>query len=167
MTDPNTQRGGRITQDCVSWSPNGNSLIAQHPRQHRDPSKYEFVAYTLTYSDFFIYASSKVQFKFRAGQKQNRQGVNGIFRFKIDGVPQDIETGVYLSDQWLTYNFTIGVGSHKLEWIYKKLNQYGVSDDLSAEIEYILIQGNKAINKECQVCDRGLPDEEQSWCFGC
>ena len=28
MTDPNTQREGRISSDCLSWKPNGNSLIA-------------------------------------------------------------------------------------------------------------------------------------------
>ena len=38
---------------------------------------------------------------------------------------------------WLQYDFDIGIGAHKLEWIYKKINEYDVSDDLSAEIEYI------------------------------
>ena len=55
----------------------------------------------------------------------------------------DIKTGVMLSDVWLAYKFDVPLRNHKLEWVYKKFNQFGVSDDLSAEIEYIKIRGVK------------------------
>lgn len=71
-----------------------------------------------------------------------------------------IETGVMLSDTWLEYEFEVPPGSHKLEWVYKKMNRFGVSDDLSAEIEFIQIQGVKPINTECQKCLRGRPNRD-------
>ena len=61
----------------------------------------------------------------------------------------EIKTGVMLSDFWMVYNFDVPVGNHKLEWVYKKFNQFGISDDLSAEIEYIKIRGVKQMIKEC------------------
>jgi hypothetical protein len=73
--------------------------------------------------------------------------------FKIDDVPQPLITGVIYSDAWmkgnLTANFDVTPGDHKLEWTYKKYNLDGMSDDLSAEIQFINITGVKRMNKEC------------------
>jgi hypothetical protein len=52
-----------------------------------------------------------------------------------------------LSDTWLEYEFPVPFGAHKLEWVYKKMNQFSVSDDLSAEISYIKLKGVKTMNK--------------------
>jgi hypothetical protein len=67
--------------------------------------------------------------------------LNGIFEFKIDNIPVILTTRVMYSDTWFEHEFRVPLGAHKLEWVYKKMNQYGVSDDLSAEIEYIQIEG--------------------------
>jgi len=74
---------------------------------------------------------------------------------------------VVLSDTWLTYDFGLSPGAHKLEWVYKKINEIGVSDDLSAEIEYIKITGVKGMNKECQTCHRGVASESRDRCLMC
>lgn len=86
---------------------------------------------------------------YRSSQKQNAGFVNGQLEFKIDGEIQPILTGVIYSDQWMTQKFEVPEGDHKLEWTYKKYNLDGVSDDLSAEIEYIRITGVKQMNREC------------------
>ena len=68
----------------------------------------------------------------------------------------DIETGVLLSDSWLTYKYDLTKGTHKLEWLYRKINEYDVSDDLLAEIELIEIRGTNTFNKACQACPHGV-----------
>jgi hypothetical protein len=67
-----------------------------------------------------------------------------------------VYTGVIYSDQWITQEFEIPDGNHKLQWTYKKYNLAGVSDDLAAEIEFIKVTGVKTMNKECQACSRGI-----------
>jgi hypothetical protein len=63
---------------------------------------------------------------------------------------------------WFEDKFLILKGTHKLEWIYKKFNVEGTSDDLSAEIETITITGVKSMNKECQSCSKGKANEAQN-----
>jgi hypothetical protein len=41
----------------------------------------------------------------------------------------------------MTESFIISKGTHRLDWLYKKFNQDGTSDDLSAEIEFIQVRG--------------------------
>lgn len=79
----------------------------------------------------------------------------------------DIETGVLLSDSWLTYKFDLAKGTHKLEWLYRKINEYDVSDDLSAEIELIEIRGTNTFNKECQACPHGVSNAQKTRCQIC
>lgn len=55
----------------------------------------------------------------------------------IDGQAQSIITGVILSETWLESEFNLTKGAHKLEWIYQKINEHDISEDLSAEISYI------------------------------
>ena len=59
------------------------------------------------------------------------------------------------------------MGSHRLDWTYKKMNLAGVSDDLSAEIEYISIKGTKLMNDKCQKCERGIPNFDGDRCMLC
>ena len=87
--------------------------------------------------------------------------LNGVFQFKIDGVAQEgLVTGVRFSDEWFPAEFAVPRGTHDLVWVYKKFNQYGVTDDLSAEIDFVQIRGVKSMNKECQVCTRGKPNAD-------
>jgi hypothetical protein len=58
-------------------------------------------------------------------------------------------------DIWFQDQFFLDKGTHKLEWVYKKFNVEGTSDDLSAEIESIKITGVKKMNRECQICPKG------------
>ena len=71
---------------------------------------------------------------------------------------------VVLSDDWFEATIPVTQGPHKLEWVYRKLNKPGVSEDLSAEIEVIQIQGVKSVNKECQVCDKGVSNIDHTMC---
>ena len=64
-------------------------------------------------------------------------------------MPQSLLTGVIYSDKWVPAEFEVPLGDHKLEWTFKKYNLDGVSDDLSAEIQFIKITGVKRMNKEC------------------
>jgi hypothetical protein len=91
----------RLSNDCDSWTPTGESLIAQHPHRFRNESKYEYIELYLTYNNEFI-TDGFVQFKYRSSQKQNSGFVNGQLEFKIDGLPQLIYTGVIYSDQWIS-----------------------------------------------------------------
>lgn len=85
----------------------------------------------------------------------------------IDGLAQEITTGVIHSESWLPYTFNLTKGAHSLEWVYKKINEHDISEDLSAEISYIEIRGIKSINKECQTCIHGVSDVSQSRCLKC
>ena len=88
----------------------------------------------MTYSNEWVEVGY-VHFNYRSSQKQNDEFVNGIFEFRIDGqVQQNITNEVQYSDVWFDGYFSIYPGVHKLEWVYKKINIDGTSDDLSAEI---------------------------------
>ena len=50
---------------------------------------------------------------------------------------------------WTENTFYLSEGYHKLEWVYSKMSQFEVTDSLSAEIEWIRIEGVKATNLEC------------------
>lgn len=91
-----------------------------------------------------------MHFNYRSSQKQNNEFINGIFEFKIDGeVQRNITNEVEYSDIWFDSVTRVLPGVHKLEWIYRKYNVDGTSDDLSAEIQKITITGVKAMNREC------------------
>lgn len=75
--------------------------------------------------------------------------MNGLFEFWVDNQQQTVTNGPLYQDEWFIETFNLTAGQHKLEWKYKKINEVGVSDDLSAEIQFIQIQGVKSINKEC------------------
>jgi hypothetical protein len=74
---------------------------------------------------------------------------------------------VIFSDTWLTFKSNLSPGQHKLEWVYKKINEHGVSEDLSAEIDRIEIRGTKNINSRCQSCFSNIADEEKQECRQC
>ena len=93
---------------------------------------------------------------------------NGILQFKIDGVVDErVSNDVVHSDKWRTAKIEVPRGSHELTWIYKKFNQVGASDDLSAEIDWIEIRGVKTINKACQFCERGRANAAKDRCEVC
>jgi hypothetical protein len=61
-----------------------------------------------------------------------------------------LNVSVENSYEWFDMSFEIkDVGPHKFLWKYKKFSEAFVSDDLSAEIEWIRIDGVKLMNKEC------------------
>ena len=79
----------------------------------------------------------------------------------------DVEQSVILSDVSQKAEFMIPGGYHKLEWVYKKFNKFDQSDDLSAEIYWIVIRGTKLMDQECQVCSKGIPNETKDRCIPC
>ena len=88
----------------------------------------------MTYTNEWI-DEGHVKFNYRSSQKQNNDFINGIFEFKIDGeVQQNITNEVRYSDIWFESQIRIFPGVHKLEWVYRKFNVDGTSDDLSAEV---------------------------------
>jgi len=128
---------------------------------------HELVKFKMSYSNDFVDEGATVKFRYRASQKENAGVVNGVFKFKIDGVEQSLTTGVMYSDVWLDAEFVVGFGSHRLDWMYTKNNEFGQSDDLSAEIEYIKINGTQTMNKKCQICESGIANKEGNRCIGC
>jgi hypothetical protein len=129
----------RVRDDCVGWVPSGKSLIAQHPYDTYGADNNEYVQFVLSYSNVFE-KDARVMFKYRAARKENMGRVNGVFRFLIDGVPEqsiEVNESVFLSDNWFEAIIGIPPGPHKLDWVYRKLNRPGISEDLSAEIEVI------------------------------
>ena len=52
-------------------------------------------------------------------------------------------------------------------WTYKKFDYYQVTDDLSAEIEWIKITGVKLFNNKCQKCLRGTSNKAKNRCEEC
>ena len=69
MTDTTVDFYQRLKSDCISWTPTGNSLIAQHPRLHRHPNDNEFVTYRMSYMDTWVTSNGYVQFEYRTSQK--------------------------------------------------------------------------------------------------
>ena len=68
LTNPNVPFNERLSNDCESWKPSGQSLIAQHPHRYRNESKYEYIELFLTYNNEFL-SDGSVQFKYRSSQK--------------------------------------------------------------------------------------------------
>lgn len=64
-------------------------------------AKQEQVEFKLSYERTFYDDRGSVAFRYKAAQKQNKGILNGIFKFRIDGVEQPLRTGVTLSDAWL------------------------------------------------------------------
>jgi len=64
------------------------------------------------------------------------------------------------SDLWFVTEKGILPGFHLLEWKYKKINIKDTSDDLKTEIKWIKMVGTQTMSKECQVCNRGVPNAD-------
>lgn len=76
-----------ISDNCQSWGSSGRSLIAQHPHTMMESERtQEQVEFKLAYEDTFIGNRGSVRFQYKSAQKQNKGILNGIFRFKVDGV---------------------------------------------------------------------------------
>jgi hypothetical protein len=68
---------------------------------------------------------------------------------------------------WRTAAYEVDDGKHRFEWIYNKISEPYVSDDLSAEIEFIQVSGVRPTVRNCQQCLRGVPNADQSRCIPC
>lgn len=86
--------------------------------------------------------------------------LNAVFSFKIDGVDQELPQSPLSSDLAMYKKYSVAPGFRVLEWKYKKINIKDTSDDLKAEIYYIKMVGTQTMNKECQVCTRGVPNAD-------
>ena len=76
---------------------------------------------------------------------------NGIFKFLIDGVDQNVGSDHLMSGIWMTVERSVQPGFHKFEWQYLKYNNiknYSM-EDLAAEIEYIIVKGVSYSPKTC------------------
>ena len=94
----------------------------------------------MVYSAYFL-TNGTIEFKYRKDSKKTG-GLNGEFKFVVNGLKVVVDHD-YQSNDWKVYSYQVpkSPGSYNFEWIYTKQNTAGVTDSMSAEIEYIRVDG--------------------------
>lgn len=129
----------------------------------------ELVRYSIEYSGNFLFPGT-VEFRYRANSKLiNGLVRNGVFKFYIDGIDQNVASDYLLSGLWMTIERDVTPGFHQMKWVYSRyINLPNFSmEDLAAELEYVKIKGVSFATKECTVCNKGVPNLEQDRCLPC
>lgn len=173
--DGSEQALGVLSTDCASWKATGKSfktpqLTNDQQRQMAwNKNQSELVSYSIEYSGNFLFPGT-VEFRYRASSKLiNGLVRNGVFKFYIDGIDQNVASDYLLSGLWMTIERDVTVGFHQMKWVYQRyINLPNFSmEDLAAELEYVKIKGVSFATKECSVCNKGVPNLEQDRCLPC
>jgi hypothetical protein len=76
----------------------------------------------LTYSDTFLFQGT-IEFRYRANTKIiGGKMANGIFKFTIDGVDQNVVSDHLMSNLWIPIERDVTPGFHIMEWRFSKYN---------------------------------------------
>lgn len=94
----------------------------------------------------------EVEFKYR----KDTQMSNGQFKFLVNGDPKLSDEGIESINDWQIFRTQIDTPGHYiLTWIYTKYNIPERTSNMTAEIEYLKLEGTKMSAFECITCKEG------------
>lgn len=119
---------------CTPWKASGKTVKAEDTEAFNTYTVFDL---SMT---FYLKKQGAIEFKYRKDSKYGYV-VNGVFKLIIN----DIEVMVdydYTKSNWVVYKHALNkTGMYSIEILYTKYSEEGITEQMSAEIEYLHITG--------------------------
>lgn len=108
-----------------------------------------------------------IEFKYRKDSKHSYT-VNGEFKFIANSQKVMVDDS-YQQSGWVFYKYKItdAPKMYNFAWIYTKYSEHGLTEQMSAEIEYLKVTGLEYSAKQCLSCLSGMSQAGSDRCSLC